>query len=410
MIRTAALGGVAVAALLACATPAEPPATQAGVDQHVAEARRIAGNDLGFLMSVCNPQPAVRAVPSPAMDEGLAKLINQPPPEPGQAFDNLYYVGSAWVSAWVLKTSEGLILIDALNNTKEAAELVEGGMRRLGLDPAQIRYVLVTHGHGDHYGGAQMLAERYRARVVASEIDWKMMETGLEFDSKLWDRPPKRDIAVNDGDTLTLGDTTVRFLVTPGHTLGTISPVFDVRHGGKMHKAMIWGGTSFNFGRDMGRLDGYIAQTERMRQLSAQWGIDVPLSNHPGYDGTVAKLKAKAAAPTGANPFVSGQPVVDRAMRVLNTCARAQKARFLIAAGGGKGDNVASVAGATESDVHAASAPGEASGRMALSAPRESDDHAGAHIHVEADAAVPRAFPFSAHADGHAGLCDHGEP
>ncbi|MBP8305675.1 MAG: hypothetical protein KAY46_00325, partial [Burkholderiaceae bacterium] len=46
-----------------------------------------------------------------------------------------------------------------------------------------------------------------------------------------------------------------------------------------------------------GRLDGYIAQTERMRQLAAQWGIDVPLSNHPGYDGTVAKLKARAAAP-----------------------------------------------------------------------------------------------------------------
>ena len=230
----------------------------------------IAGEDLKFLMPVCNPQPAVRAAPSAAMDESLAKLINQPAPAPGQAFDNLYYVGAAWVSAWVLKTSEGLILIDALNNKKEAADLIEGGMRRLGLDPAQIRYVLVTHGHGDHYGGAQMIAERYGARIVASEIDWKMMETGLEFDSKMWDRPPQRDIAIKDGDTLTLGDTTVRFVITPGHTLGTISPVFDVRDGGRVHKAMIWGGTSFNFGRDMVRLDGYIAQTERMRELTAQ--------------------------------------------------------------------------------------------------------------------------------------------
>ena len=191
-----------------------------------------------------------------------------------------------------------------------------------------------------------MLAERYRARVVASEIDWKMMETGLEFDSKLWDRPPKRDMPVRDGDTLKLGDTTVRFMVTPGHTLGTISPVFDVRHEGQVHTVMIWGGTSFNFGRDMGRLDSYIAQTERMRQLSAQWGIDVPLSNHPGFDGTVAKLKARAAAPSATNPFISGQPVVDRAMRVLNTCARAQKARFLIADAGGAGAAYASAAGA----------------------------------------------------------------
>jgi metallo-beta-lactamase class B len=181
----------------------------------------------------------------------------------------------------VLNTSEGLILIDALNNTKEAVDLILGGMRRLGLDPAQIRYVLVTHGHGDHYGGAQMIADRYRARVVASEIDSKMMETGLEFDAKLWDRPAQRDVSVKDGETLTLGDATIRLLIKPGHT---------------RHTAMIWGGTSFNFGRDMLRFDGYIAATERVRELSAEMGVDVLLSNHPGYDGTVAKLKARAAA------------------------------------------------------------------------------------------------------------------
>ena len=294
----------------------------------------------------------MRAAPSPAMDEMLAKLIQQTPPAPGQAFDNLYYVGSAWVSAWVLKTSDGLILIDALNNAQETTELIEGGMRRLGLDPAQIRYVLVTHGHGDHYGGAQMLADRYHARVVASEIDWKMMETTLEFDSRLWDRPPKRDIAVRDGDTLQLGGTTVRFVITPGHTLGTITPVFEVLDKGQKHTAMIWGGTAFNFGRDMARLDSYIAQTERMRQLSAQWGIDVPLSNHPGYDGTVAKLKARLAAPTGPNPFVSGQPVVDRAMRVLNACAKAQKTRFELTADSGAEAAATTASSHTEADEH----------------------------------------------------------
>ncbi len=335
MFRSTALTSAALATLVACTTTPELPVTQGVVDHFVADARQVASEDLKFLMPICNPQPAVRAAPSAAMDEGLAKLINQPPPEPGQAFDNLYYVGSAWVSAWVLKTNAGLILIDALNNTKEAVDLILGGMRRLGLDPAQIRYVLVTHGHGDHYGGAQMIADRYGARVVASEIDWKMMETGLEFDSALWDRPPKRDIAVRDGDTLALGEAKISFIITPGHTLGTISPVFDVRSGGKLHKAMIWGGTSFNFGRDMLRLDGYIAATERMRRISAQMGIEVPLSNHPGYDGTVAKLKARTEAPSAANPFVSGQPVVERAMRVLGICARAQRARFQMMADGG---------------------------------------------------------------------------
>lgn len=353
MARTALIASITLAALAACST-ARPQ--QATVDQLVHEAQGLAGEDLKFLLPVCNPQPAVRAAPSPAMDAMLAKLIQQTPPAPGQAFDNLYYVGSAWVSAWVLQTSEGLILIDALNNAQEATELIEGGMRRLGLDPAQIRYVLVTHGHGDHYGGAQMLAERYHARVVASEIDWKMMETTLEFDSRLWDRPPKRDpqrdLAVRDGDTLQLGDTTVRFVITPGHTLGTISPVFEVRDKGRKHTAMIWGGTAFNFGRDMARLSNYIDQTERMRQLSAQWGIDVPLSNHPGYDGTVAKLKARAAAPAGPNPFVSGQPVVDRAMRVLNTCAKAQKTRFELTADRAAGPATAAANPQSEPDEH----------------------------------------------------------
>ena len=77
----------------------------------------------------------------------------------------------------------------------------------------------------------------------------------------------------------------------------------------------------------MGRLDSYIAQTERMRQLSAQWGIDVPLSNHPGLRRHGGQAQGRATA-EGANPFVSGQPVVDRVMRVLNTCARSSKARL----------------------------------------------------------------------------------
>lgn len=329
-MRRTLMAASAAAALAACTSISEPPATQATVDAQVADARRIAGDDLAYLMPICNPQPATRMARSPAMDESLLRLIRQTPPAPGQAFDNLYYVGATWVSAWVLKTSEGLILIDALNNNAEATQLIEGGMRSLGLDPAQIRYVLITHGHGDHYGGAQMFADRYGARLVASEIDWQMMERGLEFDSPVWSRPPKRGMSVSDGDVLKLGDTEIRFVVTPGHTLGTVSPVFDVRHQGRLHKAMIWGGTAFNFGRDLGRLDSYIAATERMRRLSAQWGIDVPLSNHPTYDGTVAKLKARSATPTGANPFISGQPVVDRAMQVLGACARAQKTRFLI--------------------------------------------------------------------------------
>jgi len=332
MRRTLPFALAATAFIAACATqsPQPPrPTTQADVDAHVAKATSIAGDDLKGIMPVCNPQPAVRPG-GPAVEALLKRVIEAPPPEPGQAFDNLYFVGSAWVSAWVLKTSEGLILIDAMNNAVEASALVEGGMLKLGLDPAQIKYIVVTHGHGDHYGGAAMLVQKYRSRVVASGVDWDMMETALEFDTPLWSKPPKRDIAVKDGDTLRLGDTTVTLYMTPGHTKGALSPVFDVKARGRTHRAMMWGGTAFNFGRDMPRLDSYIASSERMRQVVAVQSVDVFLSNHPGNDKTLPNLAAMKARPDMPNPFAVGTATVDRALQVLGECARAQQARFLI--------------------------------------------------------------------------------
>ncbi|MFL6694181.1 MAG: MBL fold metallo-hydrolase, partial [Ramlibacter sp.] len=115
---------LACATLLAgCAQPASAPqstATQGSVEAHVERARQIAGEDLRNLMRLCQPQPAERAAPSAAADEGLRRLIARPAPPPMQVFDNLYFIGGDWVSAWVLKTSAGLILVDALNNANEA--------------------------------------------------------------------------------------------------------------------------------------------------------------------------------------------------------------------------------------------------------------------------------------------------
>ena len=233
----------------------------------------------------------------PALDHFLDRAIAAPSPPPGQAFDNLYYIATSWVSAWALKTSDGIILIDALNNTREAQELIEGGMVKLGLDPAQIKFVVITHAHGDHYGGANYFVQKYKARVIASEADWAQMDGGvLEFPYKDWMSPPKRDRVVKDGETLTLGDTTMTFYVTPGHTLGTVSPVFNVTSGGRPHTVMLWGGTAFNFGKDVPRLETYIAATDRMAGLARTLPVDVLISNHPGYDGSLAKAKLRCGA------------------------------------------------------------------------------------------------------------------
>jgi len=303
--------------------------SEASVAAHVATATRAAGTDLKALLTLCQPAPAARP-PQDALDKSLTGFINRPAPPPGQAFDNLYFVGADWVSAWAIKTSDGIILIDALNNQAEAAALIEGGMRKLGLDPAQIKYVIVTHGHGDHYGGASYLAQKYRARVVMSDTDWTMTETRLEFATPIWGAPPKRDVSVKDGDRITLGDTTVSLYITPGHTMGTISPAFDVSTGGRKHRAMLWGGTGFNFGKDVPRLDSYIDSTQRMATVVSAQKIDVMLSNHSNIDGSQARLAAlrQQAAGAAANPFVIGTPAVERALSVMGECAQAQRDRF----------------------------------------------------------------------------------
>ncbi|MDT7838860.1 MBL fold metallo-hydrolase [Aquabacterium sp. OR-4] len=331
-----ALGLAALCATLAgCSTPpAAPPASEATVMAHLAAAQQAAGTEYPEYLNLCKPAPLKRP---DAGSVDLAGLIARPAPPPGAAFDNLIYVGSAWVSAWALKTSDGLVLIDALNTVDEVERLIVPGLASQGLAPADIRTVLVTHGHGDHYGGAERLRALAGAtppRLVMSALDWTMTETQLEFASPIWPAPPRRnparDLAARDGDLLRQGDTTVQLHVTPGHTLGTISPVFEVRAGGRTHKALVWGGTSFNFGRDLSRLDAYIAAADRMREIARREQIDVLLSNHPANDLTVKRLAALRANPAMANPFVIGNAGVLRTLTVISECAKANRDRFAL--------------------------------------------------------------------------------
>ena len=133
---------------------------------------------------------------------------------------------------------------------------------------------------------------------------------------------------MRDGDVLRQGDTALTMYVTPGHTLGTISPVFEVRSGSQRWKALLWGGTSFNFGRDFKRLDGYIAAAERMREVAREQKVEVLLSNHPANDQTVARVAALRANPGMPNPFVIGTDGVMRTLTVAAECAKANRVRF----------------------------------------------------------------------------------
>jgi metallo-beta-lactamase class B len=299
-----------------------------GVQNHLAAAKQAAQDDLlPYLRLGQVADPTQGGAPGMTPDQ----LMRLPAPPPGQAFDNLYFVGSKWVSAWVIATSQGLILVDAMDNDDEAEHIIDAGMRKLGLDPAQIKMVIVTHGHGDHYGGVGYLRRRYAPAVHMGAPDWEMTATQLEFDRPDWGRPPVRnpatDLALKDGDRLRLGDTAIDILMTPGHTLGTVSLLFNAHQGSKVHRTLLWGGTAFNFGRQpdrMVRLKAYIDATARARDIARTQNVEVFISNHNGYDEAVEKLaKMEKAKGAGRNPFVIGSATTQRALTVMNECAQA---------------------------------------------------------------------------------------
>jgi len=313
-----AAGCVCCAAYALKLSPAQAALPE--VQRHLKAARVAAGDDLKQylkLAEVVEPIPGKKSL-------SIEELMALPPPPPGKAFDNLYFVGGKWVSAWALRTSDGIILIDAMNNADDAEHVIDAGIRKVGLDPAQIKMVVITHGHGDHYGGASYFADKYHSKILASSVDWDLMAGKLEFDIPSWGKPPKRDVSVADGDKLTLGDTTIDVVLTPGHTLGTVSLAFDVKDNGKTHRAFLWGGTSFNFGKQpnrMERLQAYLDATARVRDLAGKQNIDVFISNHAGFD--LADVKLASMQPGSPNPFVMGVDATKRALTVMHECALA---------------------------------------------------------------------------------------
>ena len=296
------------------------------VAEHMAIATKAAKTDLLGPLGLCKTATPENGPDFMASYNAMQKL---PPLPPMKVMDELYFLGNYWTSAWAIKTSAGLVIIDALDNAAEAKQYIEDGLRTVGLNPADIKYVVVSHAHGDHYGGAEYLKEKFNPRIVMSEIDWKVFEDPA-FNPKriaLFDPPPKRDMAVNDGDTVTLGDTTLKLYVIPGHTLGTLATVFTVHDHGQAHRAVAWGGTAYNFGPLPDRLQIYYDTTAKYRGVMKQENTDIFLSNHVSFDAAVAKMATlKAGKPGEPNPFVVGQDAVQRFLTVLGECALATKA------------------------------------------------------------------------------------
>ncbi|GAA3612516.1 MBL fold metallo-hydrolase [Nonomuraea rosea] len=280
------------------ASAAAPKSAQSYYDR----AAKLAGDD-----------PVLRALVK-ALTPGLG-MPTVKPLAPMKTFDDVAVLGTSFVQATALLTSQGIILIDALGSPDDAEKIIVPGLRSVGADPSKIKYVVVAHGHSDHFGGAQFLADQYGARVMMSRADWNLLATERPANA------PKRDLEISEGHRLTLGDTTVAFHHTPGHTPGTVSPIFPVRWKGVRHTAMLWGGTAPPAATTDKRttLSSVLAFASKMRQA----GVDVELNNHGGVDNGLARIEELRAGSAGAgNPFVIGRSRTQRFMKVMATMLR----------------------------------------------------------------------------------------
>jgi metallo-beta-lactamase class B len=239
--------------------------------------------------------------------------------DPVKVFDNLYFVGQSEYSVWAINTSEGIIAIDSIFDYSVEEE-VDGGLKKLGLDPTRIKYVVVTHPHPDHHGGAKFMQDRYKARVIMSPADWDVIE-------RTNGTKPTRDLVATDGQKLTLGDTTITLYITPGHTPGTISVLFPVKDNGRSHLVALWGGTGLNADRES--LTNYINSAKRFSEIARQAGADIIVSNHTDWDRGKINLPLLAKRTPGSpNPYVTSPENVRRYLKVAEECATARVMRL----------------------------------------------------------------------------------
>src|SRR3989442_1023303 len=330
MMRSLAVVAIGAAAVLAAgigvASAQTLPTT---VDGLVGGAKNAAGLEWsGPFLRLCIPPPP--AAPGPTAATGARGGAPRPPAretwyaEPARVADNLYFLGTRIHSAWAIVGSEGIIVLEALFDYAAQDEIF-GGMRKLGLDSRRVKYVILSHAHADHDGGARLLQDEIPGvHLVYGAADWDAVDKSTNHAGG----KPKRDMVGTDGMKVSVGDTSVQIVTMPGHTPGTLSYLFEVRDNGKPLRVAYVGGTAIPFNASAAYYDGYIASSKKMAKAAADYGATALMSNHSEFDDAFFKAHSAANRQTGQpNPFDVGADGVARYFSVVQNCAAATKIR-----------------------------------------------------------------------------------
>jgi metallo-beta-lactamase class B len=288
----------------------KPDSPQAQAD--LEKAKAIAGSTWALEEHVICDLPTI----PPAVDPGPQKL-----------FDNLYAIPGTYSAAngviYVLKTSAGLLQIDT-GSRKDVETIYLAGMKQLGLDPADVKIIIIAHGHGDHFGGAPYIQEHYHPQIYMSASDWDYMQLvpPPQAGQAQANIPPKVDKFVTDGEPVVLGDVKVTTVLIPGHTPGSLGLIFPVKEGGKTHMVGIVGGGMLPQGTP-DQMKVFLHSLAQFEDWAKKMKVDVELQNHPIMDGFADRLKAlQARKPGEPNPFVVGQENYSKFLQVMYQCVQ----------------------------------------------------------------------------------------
>lgn len=252
------------------------------------------------------------------MPPDLGKWLNDAKAQkvkPWKPFDNVTFVGVCWVSSWLVETSEGHVLIDTLYGPF-IGQLIDN-LKSTGVDFADIKYVLMTHGHFDHVGGAAALKPLLpNAKFVMTQGGWdEAIESAEKSEGRRAWKMIEQDMVVEDGDTIELGDNSFKVIETPGHTWGTASYSYDVKDQDETYRGITIGGLGLNAIDGPPQVEAYIESVDRVRTLveSGDEKVEVHLTTH-GFSNDLDENRQKLLArkPGEPNIFVDPQALLSQ--------------------------------------------------------------------------------------------------
>ena len=289
---------------------------------HIDAAKKLANND-AFLVNPYN----FFCIPA----NTRANNSNAPELEPVKLFDNVYAVGNSETAVYVIATSGGTLMIDS-GYTDRVESVVLTGLQKLGLDPAKVKYILLGHGHADHFGGARYFQDHYGTKVGTAAADWDLINPPnppANQNPNANQARPKKDLVLAEDQPVKLGDVTVTSIAIPGHTPGSLAFIFPVKDKGKTRMAGLFGGTILTLDRiTTDGLKQYTQSIAHYLETAKKMKVEVEFQNHPIFDGMPDKLaKLKTMKAGDPNPFIVGTDRYVKMWNIVSECIQAEIAR-----------------------------------------------------------------------------------